>query len=197
MALGRWIKERYRIWKVLFFGSAISCIFGVFYGGCFGLRRNSSVLWQRQREAESWNVKAAIMENKYFNQALSDFVNDVAYGGAVRHMADLGYTVRQIVDALDFPAPTARVGAIVWRRYLEQGIILLERPEQSPAVRKVSYVKEYGKYGSVHFRQVVEEVECTNKEYYPCDFGRKRYQDGGAFQKELECLEDEIGRAHV
>ena len=93
------------------------------------------------------------MENKYFNQALSDFVNDVAYGGAVRHMADLGYTVRQIVDALDFPAPMARVGAIVWRHYLEQGIILLEKPEQSPAVRKVSYVKEYGKYGSVHFKK--------------------------------------------
>lgn len=129
------------------------------------------------------------MRNQYFNQALSDFVNDVAYGGAVRHLADLGYTVSQIVEALDYPVAMERVGAIVWRHYMEQGIILLEKPEDSPAIRKVSYVKEYGKYGAVHFRQVTEEVGCAKKDYYPCEFGRRRYQDETAFRKGLECLE--------
>ena len=43
---------------------------------------------------------------KEFNKALSNFINDAAAGGAVRHLADLGYSISQIVlsDALS-PEP--------------------------------------------------------------------------------------------
>lgn len=37
-----------------------------------------------------------------FQSALSDFTYDVACGGAIRHLADLGYTVHQITERLDF-----------------------------------------------------------------------------------------------
>lgn len=128
------------------------------------------------------------MEQQYFNQALSDFVGDVAYGGAIRHLAGLGYTVEQMVKELDYPISRERVGQAVWRYYVEQGIILLEEPKEETVTSKVSYVREYGKYGAAHFRRVVEQVECPRKKYYPCDFGRKRHQNERAFFQELEHL---------
>lgn len=128
------------------------------------------------------------MENKYFHRALSDFVSDVANGGAIRHLADLGYTVEQIVKRVDYPISLEQAKKVVWRHYVERGIILLEKPLEEPVIEKVSYVREYGKYGSVHFRRVVEKVENPKRKYYPCDFGKKRYQDEALFLKELESL---------
>ncbi len=128
------------------------------------------------------------MEHRYFNQALSDFVGDMAYGGALRHLADLGYTVDQMVKELDYPISRERAGAFVWRYYLDRGIILLKEPPEEPLIEKVSYVREYGKYGSAHYRRVVEREEPPRKQYYPCDFGKKRYQDEPSFLRELEVL---------
>ncbi len=131
------------------------------------------------------------MGQQYFNKALSDFVKDMANGGAIRHLADLGYTVKQIAETIDYPASQKQVAERVWRYYLEQGMILLEEPSAGTALEKVTYVKEYGKYGKVHFRKVAEPVENGSAEYIPCDFGRKRYQDEALFLKELECLEEQ------
>lgn len=130
------------------------------------------------------------MENKYFNEALSNFARDMANGGAVRHLADLGYTAAQIVREVDYPVTAEQVGKILWQYYLQQGIILLEPPQAKPVIEKVSYVREHGKYGSVHFRRKVEQVENSRREYYPCDFGKKRYQNEALFLKELEILQE-------
>ena len=35
-------------------------------------------------------------QQKYLKKALSDFTFDVASGGAIRHLADRGYTVQEI-----------------------------------------------------------------------------------------------------
>ncbi len=48
-------------------------------------------------------------QQKYFKKSLSDFTFDVASLDAVRHLADRGYTVNQIVRMLDFPTPYDRV----------------------------------------------------------------------------------------
>ena len=37
-------------------------------------------------------------EQDYFNEALSNFMFDMASGGAIRHLADRGYRARQSVD---------------------------------------------------------------------------------------------------
>lgn len=129
------------------------------------------------------------MEHQYFHQALADFAGDMAYGGAIRHFADLGYTVEQIVKELDYPISRERAGAAVWQYYLAKGIILLEEPQADPLIEKVSYVREYGKYGAVHFRRVVEKEQRPREKYYPCDFGKKRYQDEALFLRELESLQ--------
>ena len=67
-------------------------------------------------------------ENRYFQKALADFVHEAAYGGAVRHLADRGYTAKQITDRLDFPAPYEKVRQAVWEHLADTGVILLEEP---------------------------------------------------------------------
>lgn len=128
------------------------------------------------------------MKNKYFNQALSHFVHDVASGGAIRHLADSGYTVEQIAEKLSYPITKEQIGKTVWNHYMENGIILLKEPSGEPVLEKITYIKEYGKYGRVHFRQVKEQVENPVKKYLPCDFGKMKYQDEKGFMEKLEGL---------
>ena len=47
-------------------------------------------------------------EQEYFKNALSDFTYEAASGGAIRHLADLGYTVKQICEQLSFPTAISR-----------------------------------------------------------------------------------------
>lgn len=43
------------------------------------------------------------MENSYFNEALSNFAKDFAYGGAIRHLVDKGYTAERIIREFCYP----------------------------------------------------------------------------------------------
>ena len=43
------------------------------------------------------------MEGEYFNEALSSFTKDFAYGGAIRHLVDKGYTVERIMKEFKYP----------------------------------------------------------------------------------------------
>ena len=43
------------------------------------------------------------MENSYFNEALSNFSKDFAYGGAIRHLVDKGYTADRIIREFHYP----------------------------------------------------------------------------------------------
>lgn len=95
-------------------------------------------------------------EQSYFQNALSNFTHDVASGGAIRHLTDLGYTTRQVMERLDFPTPFVRVQKEVWQRLLDTEVILTEEPGSAKR-EKVSYVREYDKYGKASFRRVVEQ----------------------------------------
>ena len=66
-------------------------------------------------------------EQSYFKSALSDYVYEAAGGGAVRHLADAGYTVAQIMERLDYPVPFARVQKTVWEHFLDKKILLRSR----------------------------------------------------------------------
>lgn len=65
---------------------------------------------------------------RYFEEALSDFTHDVASGGAIRHLVDLGYSTDQIMRRLDFPTPRARVEQTVYRYMTESGLLLEQLP---------------------------------------------------------------------
>lgn len=93
-------------------------------------------------------------EQDYFKNALSNFVHDVASGGTICHLADLGYSVRKIADKLDFPTPYAKVQQTVWKHYVETSVILLEEPGTGKKNEQYRFVKEQNKYGTTSFRRV-------------------------------------------
>lgn len=97
-------------------------------------------------------------EQRFFQNALADFTYEAACGGAIRHLADLGYTVSQIAERLDFPVPYERVRSAVWRRLTDTGVILLEEPGSDRRKERAVYVREYDKFGKASFRRVVEDA---------------------------------------
>ena len=53
------------------------------------------------------------MENSYFNEALSNFAKDFAYGGAIRHLVDKGYTADRIIRDFHYPISRESMEKIV------------------------------------------------------------------------------------
>lgn len=100
-------------------------------------------------------------ENRYFQKALSDFTFEAASGGAIRHLTDSGYTVKQIMEHLDYPVPYERVQKAVWEHLLARSVILPERPGSGPGKEKAAFVKEYDSYGKASFRRVMVQEEET------------------------------------
>lgn len=93
-------------------------------------------------------------EQDYFKKALSNFTYDAASGGAIHHLADRGYTVKQIMERLSFPTPYERVQKTVWEHFVNTGVLLLEEPGSDKQREKVTYVRDYDKYGRTSFRCV-------------------------------------------
>lgn len=100
-------------------------------------------------------------EQEYFKNAMSNFTFEVASGGAIRHLADLGYTVNQIMEQLTFPTPYERVQKAVWEHLLDTGVVLLEEPGSGSRREKTTYVRDYDKYGKPSFRRVVIPAETA------------------------------------
>ena len=94
------------------------------------------------------------MEN-YFRDALNNFIFEEAGGGAIRHLADRGYTARQITDSLSFPVPYEKVREALTKYLLESGVLLREKPGTGIRQEKAEYVREYDRYGKPSFRRVV------------------------------------------
>ena len=157
-------------------------------------------------------------EQSFFQNALSNFTYEAASGGSIRHLADLGYTVKQISEQLSFPTPIERIRRQVWERLVETNVILTETPGLS-IHEKFDYVREYDEYGKASFRRVamptIERsqiqwkefaVSCREKEklrgmlekkvaengethsYAACEFGILMRQDPNRFQELLRVL---------
>ena len=77
----------------------------------------------------------------FFQDALADFAQEAAWGGAVRHLADLGYTARQIADKLDFPVSYEKVRRAVWERLVDTEVILLEEPGSVRGGMRTDFVR--------------------------------------------------------
>ncbi|MBQ9593909.1 MAG: hypothetical protein IJR36_08555 [Lachnospiraceae bacterium] len=127
------------------------------------------------------------MAQDAFTRTLANFMHDFASGDAVRHLADQGFTVTEIMERLTFPTKKETVAKMVWQHYLDRGTVLTE-PPKSGVVRQVSYVQDHGRYGRVSMRQEVREVEVADREYVPCSFGKEIYRDRKGFEKKLERL---------
>lgn len=93
-------------------------------------------------------------DQKYFIQALSNFMFETASGGAIRHLADHGYTVGEILERLDFSTPLERIQDTVWKHFLDKGILLLDEPGMGKKQEAYEFVAEYDNYGRKTFRRV-------------------------------------------
>lgn len=49
----------------------------------------------------------------YFDDALADFVQNFAYGDAIRHLVDLGYTAERIKKEFEYPLSIEKIEKIV------------------------------------------------------------------------------------
>ena len=102
-------------------------------------------------------------ENDYFKQALSNFVFDMASGGAIQHLTNQGYTVKQMIEKLDFPAPYEKVQETVWKQLLNNGSLLLEEPGSGAGQERAEYVMEKDSFGRRSFRKVVIKADKTKQ----------------------------------
>lgn len=98
------------------------------------------------------------MEN-YFFEALHNFIFEEAGGGAIRHLANRGYTVKKIAESLSFPIPYEKVREAFTKHLLDCGILLREEPAAGAVQEKTEYVREYDAYGKPSFRRVTVQVQ--------------------------------------
>lgn len=93
-------------------------------------------------------------DQQFFHAALANFMFDTASGGAIRHLADRGYTTDQIIKHLDFPTPYERVQQTVWEHFLHTDILRTEEPGTAKLQEKYDYITEYDQYGRKSFRRI-------------------------------------------
>lgn len=101
-------------------------------------------------------------EPSYFQSALSSFVTDAACGGAIRHLVDIGYTLDQIVDRLDYPAPREKVRRMMMDYLYESHILLREEPSGKLFAAKEIFVQEQDAFGRRSMRKIVVDQNSQN-----------------------------------
>lgn len=99
------------------------------------------------------------MDNKYFENALSGFVFDMAAGNAIRHLADKGYTVKRIKDSIGYPVPFEKIQETVWNYFLAEKILLDAEPGSKAVEDKVIYTEKINKYGRKSFCGTITRQE--------------------------------------
>ena len=109
-------------------------------------------------------------KNRYFEDALSDFIYDAASGRAIRHLTDSGYTTAQIVQQLDYPTPFTKVRQTVTRYLKETGILLAELPV--PYTDLDTILLEHSSSETL-FSFLAERIRWNGEEnsYLSCPFG--------------------------
>lgn len=126
-------------------------------------------------------------ENRYFEQALSNFMFDVASGGAIRHLVDHGHSVDQIMKELDFPTPRERVEKTVYQYMIETGMLL----DRLPVCEDELLCRPMKKLSAYEFnKQLTEHVQINGEKnsYMQCPFGYLMKNDAEKLKKEISCL---------
>ena len=104
-------------------------------------------------------------EEKYFEKALSDMKDSFAGKDGIKHLAELGYSVRQIQASLDFPFPLDKIGRVLWDHYRSEEIILQKAPGSGAGSVKVHYIKQTDAYGKQSFIKVQGDDKAESLSY--------------------------------
>ena len=126
-------------------------------------------------------------KQKYFEEALSDFVHDVASGRAIRHLVKQGYTTDQIMQRLDFPTPRERVEQTVYRYMIENGIILETLPLAEEAMQTIT-LENPGLSQLTSCLSGYLEMNGEDNSYISCPFGTIRKDREIRLQRMPACL---------
>lgn len=122
-------------------------------------------------------------EPSYFQNALSSFVTDAACGGAIRHLVDIGYTLDQIVDRLDYPAPRAKAQRIMMDYLYESRVLLKEEPSAKLFAAKEVFVQEQDAFGRRSMRRIMDDSSSQNNATGASDL-QIRLEEGNVAQKQ-------------
>lgn len=123
----------------------------------------------------------------YFEAALSDFVFDVAAGGAIRHLTDRGYSVEQIMKELDYPVPRAKVEKAVYRHLTQSGILLGKLPAET-IERRIHLLQESTKEKLIVAMAEYIGLFGVENSYMECPFGQWMKNDEKKLHQITACL---------
>lgn len=86
-------------------------------------------------------------DNKYFQQALSSMVTNMAYGDAIIHMYEQGLTVEEIHKNLDYPVTIETINSVIFE---------YEKKKES-GQDEYEYVLKYDQFGRRSFIRVKKD----------------------------------------
>lgn len=92
------------------------------------------------------------MANNYFNEALGNFISEYAYKEQARHLYNLGYSLKEIKDRLDYPVSLSALKDYLWEYLVSSKQIVYKREDIPEGSSKQEYVQEYDAYGRKSFR---------------------------------------------
>lgn len=95
-------------------------------------------------------------ENKYFEKALSDMKDSFAGADGIKHLADLGYSMRDIQKSLDFPFTMEKIGRVIWDHQVENETILLKEPGCNVREPESRFIRKTDAFGKQSFIRVSE-----------------------------------------
>lgn len=137
-------------------------------------------------------------ENNYFNEALSNYINDFANSGAIKHYVDLEYSIEEIIKNLDFKISKDKVAKCVYNYYIEKGTIKTSLPDSTnDYIYTTEYVKDYNKFGSTSLRKITKRTKKENTSYEKCDLGKIKYNDESKFNSIISMLPREYRKMLV
>lgn len=126
----------------------------------------------------------------YFQAALSDFMFDVAAGGAIRHLTDRGHSVEQIMKELDYPVARSKVEKAVYRHLVESGILMSALPAENEKIRihqlRTDIEKDRNKFRAELVKHIEKYGEANS--YMECPFGLWMRDDEKKLQQVLSVL---------
>lgn len=126
-------------------------------------------------------------KQKYFDEALSDFVHDVASGRAIRHLVSSGYTTDQIMRQLDFPTPRERVEQTVYRCMTESGTLLEALPIPDESMETI-VLKDAKPARLAALLSEYLSADGEENSYVSCPFGMIRRDREARLARMTACL---------
>lgn len=126
---------------------------------------------------------------EYFLTALSNFATDAACGGAVRHLADSGCTLDQIVARLAYPTSREKAQRIMMEHLYQSRVLLREEPSHALFEKEAQFVQEQDAFGRRTLRKIYVDPKSQNKMTVMPDLTSVSQQQKGAELKDFSWRE--------